>query len=146
MLTIKTEILIKKPPEAVYNWVLDLDNEKYRRWQPAHQAYQRDGERFYLEEEIEGRKLTIKGKLIAQVPYKELRFKGRISIMPRYLWMHFEEVPQGTRFIYEIGMGFTGPLGILSDFLLHKLHRWDATKEIYKKHMEEEWKALDSKK
>ncbi len=58
--------------------------------------------------------------------------------------MRLQEVPQGTRFIYEIGVGFTGPLGFISDFLVRKLHRWDATKDIYKKHMEEAWKALGS--
>ncbi|HUV51815.1 MAG TPA: hypothetical protein VMW64_01915 [Dehalococcoidia bacterium] len=144
MLTIQTEILIKKPPAAVYKWVLELDSEKYRGWHPAHKAFRWEGTRVYLNEEVGRQKLEIKGILISQIPDKELRFKGRISIMPGYLSMRLEMVPEGTKFIYEIGVGFRGPLGFISDFLIRRFYRWDSMQKIYKKHMQEEWKALET--
>ncbi len=68
MLTIKTEIIINKPPEAVYNWVLALNDEKYRKWHPAHRAFRREGSKVFLKEEVEGQKLTVKARFQLRCP------------------------------------------------------------------------------
>lgn len=36
MIALKAKIDIEKPPEYVYNWVVNLDNNKYCKWHPAH--------------------------------------------------------------------------------------------------------------
>lgn len=40
MIIITTKIEIKgKTPEQIYNWILNFDDEKYKKWQPAHKVW-----------------------------------------------------------------------------------------------------------
>lgn len=144
MLILKTEIDINRSPEYVYNWVIDLDNNKYCNWHPDHKLYYRHNDKVQLEEKVDSQTIKLKGRLVSDIPNKELRYRGHSSIMPIYLSLNFEESTNGTRLINEIGIGFNGPLGVISDFLIRKFYKWDSMREKYTKHLYEEWTNLET--
>lgn len=143
MIILKTEIDIKKSPEYIYNWVVNLDNDKYCNWHPAHKLYCHENDNVKLEEKIDNQTIKLKGRLVTQIRNKELKYKGHTSFMPMYLSLNFQESSVGTRLINEIGIGFNGPLGVISDFLICKVYKWDSMKEKYTKHLREEWTYLE---
>ena len=144
MIILKTEIEIEKPPEYVYDRVIQLDNDKYCNWHPAHKLCHRENDKVKLEEKTDNQTIKMKGKLVTQILNKELRYKGRSSFMPMNLSLNFEKATAGTRLINEIGIGFNGPLGAISDFLIHKFYKWDSLREKYTKHLYEEWTGLET--
>ena len=150
MVIITTKIEIKgKTPEQIYNWILNLDDEKYKKWHPAHKAQKtikrtlnEMGSIVYLDEQFNQFRLKLTGKLVEVKPNRFLFHKWK-SLISGYLSLAFESTNTGTRVTHEVGVGYKGLLGKIIDWLLKKFYLTKAFEEALEKHAEEEFKNLE---
>jgi len=102
MITLNTKIEIEgKTPEQIYKWLIDLDNEKYKKWHPAHKEWRiirqtphKIGSTVYFDEQFNNFRLRLTGKLIELKPNKYLLCKLK-SPVPGHLSLTFEATKKG---------------------------------------------------
>jgi len=150
MITLTEKIEIKgKTPEQIYKWLIDLDNEKYQKWHPAHKEWRViqqtpriTGSVVYFDEQLNHFRLRFTGKLIELKPNKHLLYKLK-SPVPGRLSLNFEATKTGTKVIHELRVGYPGGLGKITDWLLRKLYLTKEFEGALSKHAQEEFKNLE---
>ena len=97
MIIITTKIEIKgKTPEQIYNWILNLDDEKYKKWHHTYKAWKtikrtpnEMGSIVYLDEQFNQFRLKHTGKLVEVKPNRFLFYKWK-SLISGYISLAFE--------------------------------------------------------
>lgn len=150
MITFTTIVEVTgKSPDQVYDWVLNLNNDKYRRWHPAHKEWKtikrthnEMGSIVYLDEQFNHFRLKLTGKLVEVKPNRFLLYKWK-SLISGYLSLTFESTNTGTKVTHEVGIGYKGLLGKIIDWLLRKFYLTKAFEEALEKHAKEEFRNLE---
>lgn len=152
MITFTTIIEITgKSPNQIYDWILNLDNDKYKRWHPAHKEWKtikrtpnEIGSIIYLDEQFNHFRIKLTGELVDLAPNRFLFYKGRNNLLiPGYLSLSFEATNAGTKVIHEIGAGYKRLLGKIIDWFLRKFYLTKIFEEALEKHAKEEFKNLE---
>lgn len=150
MITFTTTVEVNgKSPDQIYDWILNLDNDKYKRWHPAHKEWKtikrtpnEIGSIVYLDEQFNHFRLKLTGELVEVKPNRFLLYKYK-SLIPGYLSLAFESTNRGTRVIHKTGIGCKGLLGKIIDWTLRKLYFTRAFEEALEKHAKEEFRNLE---
>lgn len=152
MITFTTTIEVSgKAPDQIYDWILNLDNDKYKRWHTAHKEWKtikrtsnEIGSIVYLDEQFNHFRLKLTGELVELTPNRFLFYKGKGNLfIPGYLSLTFEPTNAGTKVIHKIGAGYKGLFGKVIDWLLRKFYLTKAFEEALEKHAKEEFKNLE---
>lgn len=150
MITFTTTVEVTgKSPDQIYDWVLNLDNDKYKRWHPAHKEWKgikrtsnEIGSIAYLDEQFNHFRLKLTGELVEVKPNRFLLYKWK-SPISGYLSLAFEPTNTGTKVIHEVGVGYGGLFGRIIDWVLRKFYLTKAFEEALEKHADEEFKNLE---
>jgi hypothetical protein len=150
MITLTAKIEIEgKTPEQIYKWLIDLDNEKYRKWHPDHREWRiiRQtpdiiGSVVYFDERFNHFRLKLTGKLIELKPDEYLLFKLK-SPVPAHLSLTIKATRKGTSVTHEVRAGYDGGFGKITDWFLRKLYLPKEFEEALAKHAREEFKNLE---
>lgn len=140
-----------KMPEAIYNWVVTLNNERYRRWHPAHIAWrtirrtpEEVGSIVFLDERFEGFRVRYVGEVVAAIPDRLLRYKLKRGVpLPAHLALRFEPTKVGTIVTHELTVGYDTPVGKVLDRLVRKTVLTPAFEKALERHAREEFKNLE---
>lgn len=151
MVIITTKIDIKgKTPEEIYNWILNLDDDKYKKWHPRDhkefkiikRASDEIGSIVYFHEQFNSFVLKIKGELIKIKPSSLLVYKWK-SFIPGYLFLSFETTKEGTLVTHTLKIGYVGMIGKITDWLMKKFYFAKHFEQALNRHAEEEFKNLE---
>jgi len=153
MITITYNNEIKrKTPEELYNLFLNLTPMQHRQMHPGHhkewklikQTPSGVGSVFYGHEEFE--KYTLKGTtvVVEARPYELIMYKSKQKLIPVYMYFSFELTNVGARLISSVKIGYTGRLGKLLDWFVKKFYVTDQFLKAHKKHVDEEFKYLET--
>ncbi len=152
MINIVTRIFVKKKTsEQIYNWLLNLDHEKYIKWHPtAHKDYRRiyinkniTGSVFYFDEFIGKLHINYEWEIIKTKQNKLIATKAK-SIYPIYLIISFEDMFGGVEVTHDLRIGFKlfgveKPLDIIANnFVLTSRQR-----QSINQHAKEEFTNLE---
>jgi len=150
MLTFSTEIFIKgKSPQQIYDWMLELDDEKYKRWHREHLEWKTlkrtedvVGSTIFFDEWIGKLRFKFKGEITEAEPNRLLVFKLK-HFPPAYFLLRFEPADGGTKVVHEVGFGFKGVLGAVFDALLKLTPLFKYFAREMERHAQEEFKNLE---
>lgn len=151
MITFTTTVEVTgKSSVQIYDWILNLDNDKYKRWHPAHKEWKtikrtpnEMGSIIYLDEQFNRFRLKLTGELVEVKPNRILLYRLK-SPISGYLSLVFEPTNTGTRVIHKIGVGYGGLFGKIINWLLRKFYLTKAFEEALEKHAKEEFKNLEA--
>ncbi|MFH1680387.1 MAG: SRPBCC family protein [Candidatus Eisenbacteria bacterium] len=110
IVTLSHSIEIDAPPESVYGFFLDIE-ENYTKWHPDHVVFRwieggslAKGAVAYSEQYIHGKLHRLKARFTKVVPYREIEFSWVNPLIrffaPRNTWV-FEPAGGGCRFTAE---------------------------------------------
>jgi len=122
MITLSTTIEIKgKSPQQIYDWMLDLDDGKYKRWHREHLEWKTlkrtpdvVGTEVFFDEWIGRLRFRFRGKIAEAIPDRLLKYELKYPI-PAYFSIELEPQQSGTRVIHTVGFGYRGLAGRLLD-------------------------------
>ncbi len=151
MIVFRTEIQIKgKTTGQIYNWLLDLDNEKYERWHPEHRRWRtikREpgdlGNVIYFDEKIGRMRFRVKGKIVEAEPGRRLVYKLNYPI-PTYLSLEFVPADKGVNVIHEVKFGYKGPMGKVLGGLVRRTRLVKYFEKELDRHARQEFKNLET--
>lgn len=151
MITMVTTIDIRgKTPEAVYDWIVTLTNERYRQWHPAHREWRtvkgrpdEVGSIVFFDEQFEGFRVRHYGEVVAAVPNRLLRFRlKRFVALPVRLALRFEPTEAGTVVTHALTAGYDSAFGRMLDWSLRKTFLTPAFEAALDRHAREEFRNL----
>ena len=142
-------------PDQIYQFVLNLDDERYRQWHPGHHlefrtVHRPNGETvgtvYYFKERFEdGRVLATQVKVLQAVPGERLVQR---SISP--WWKRFDiiiglqSIPEGTLVTHQIVAGSDLPfVGRLFNLILRRLFLNESNIKAIHNHANEEFTNLE---
>lgn len=152
MIRVVTTIDIQgKTPEAIYEWIVTLDDERYRRWHPAHIAWRTIrqtpedvGSLVFLDEQFEGFRVRYVGEVVGSVPGRLLRYRlKRIVPLPVALTLRFDPRTHGTTVTHALAAGYQGAFGRILDGVLRRTVLTPAFEKALERHAREEFKNLE---
>lgn len=152
MMTFTTTVEVAgKTPEQIYDWILNLDNEKYKQWHPGHKEWKtikrtsnEIGSIVYLDERFDHIRLKFTGEVIEAKLNSFLLYKLKSPIpIPGYLSLSFKPTKTGTKVIHEVGVGYEGLFGKIVDWFLRKFYLTRSFEKALEKHANEEFKNLE---
>lgn len=152
MITWVTKIEIRgKSPEAVYGWIVTLNNERYRRWHPAHREWrnvrgtpEEAGSVVFFDEQFDGFSVRYYGEVTAAVPKRMLRWRlRRFILLPVHLTLRFESAEAGAIVTHELTAGYDPAFGRALDVALRKTVLTPAFEKALDTHAREEFKNLE---
>lgn len=152
MITIVTKIFVnKKTPEQIYNWLLNLDYERYIQWHPtAHKDFKRiyinkniTGSIFYFDEFIGKLRVNYKWEII-KTKQNKLIFTKAKSVFPIYLLISLDNMFGGTEVTHDLRIGFKF-IGIanLVDLFANSFILTFREKQAIHQHAKEEFTNLE---
>jgi uncharacterized protein YndB with AHSA1/START domain len=142
-------------PDQIYQFLLSLDNDRYRQWHPGHHLEFRVvhqpkdetvGSVFYFKERFEdGQELGAQLKVVEAVPGERLVQR---SISP--WWKPFDiiaglqSIPEGTLVTHQIVAGSDLPfLGMLFNLIMRRLFLKESNIKAIHSHANEEFTNLE---
>lgn len=153
---VTSRILVKGvSPDQIYEFFLNLDDERYRQWHPGHHlefrtVHQPEGETVgtvtYFKERFEdGRVLATKIKTLEVVPGRRVVQR---SVSPWWqpfdLIVGLEAIPEGTLVTHQIVVGSDLPfLGRLFNLVLRRLYLREGNIQAIHNHANEEFTNLE---
>lgn len=147
-----TKIEIRgKSPEAVYDWIVTLNNKRYRQWHPAHREWravrgapEQIGSLVLFDEQFEGFRVRFYGEVAAAHPKWLLRWRlKRLIPLPVHLTLGFEPVEVGTIVTHELIAGYNSTFGWALDALLRRTVLTPVFEKALDRHASEEFTNLE---
>ena len=151
MLRVRTEIDVRNvSPNKLYSWLLDVDDERYRAWHPAHRGYQRVlenpeivGSVVKFEEHIGGRRLGLAWEITQAKLGESLGFKAKFPY-PVNLSLGFTPIEVGTRVQHDLRIGFGGLVGNGIDLFVGNMIFTRSLARAVSSHAIQEFRNLES--
>lgn len=150
MIEIITKIIVKgKSPQQIFDWINNLNQERYIQWHPAaHISCERPaklkvGDTIWFKEILNGFKISYKWKIIELKADHSLLMKARF-FCPIYLQLLFLPHNGDTEVIHNLKIGFSFKgLGRIFDWFVRKFILTKRKTEAIKQHATEEFKNLE---
>lgn len=153
MLEIITKIIIKgKSPQQIFDWMLNLNQERYLEWHPtAHKSYRRikETENFvgsiiYFEETLGDFRVNYKWEVVDLKTDNLILMKAKI-FYPVYLSLSFLATNKDTEVIHQLRIGFSFKgLEKIFDWFVRKFIFTEKKIGALERHAMEEFKNLEN--
>lgn len=155
MIQIITKIIVKgKSPQQIFDWLHNLNQERYLQWHPAHKDYRLiretknlTGSIIYFDETFGGRRVNYKWELIKvkrNLPVLvEDKMKAK-TLYPVYWHLSGEKINNDTKIIHKLMIGFSFKgLEKIFDWFVRKFIFTERRIKTLERHATEEFKNLE---
>lgn len=140
-----------KSPGQISDWLVNLSNERYLQWHPAHRdfRYIRKTENFigsliYFDEIFEGVKIKNRWKVLEFKKDESILLRAG-AILPIHLRLSAEERDENTEITHELLVGFSfGGLENIVDWFIRKLIFTERKMRALERHTLEEFQNLEN--
>jgi hypothetical protein len=146
-----TEIFVRdKSASQVFDWIVNLDQERYLQWHPDHTVYRIEkttneylGSTVYYEQILNGPGANFEWKVIDIEENEHILYKARF-IYPIYLSLSMEDIEGGVEVTHSLLLGFVAkgfekPL----DWFVGKFIFTAEAAQASHRHAHEEFKNLE---
>lgn len=141
----------EKSISKIYDWLLNLDNERYLKWHSAHKSFTRIketenfvGSIFHFDEVINGFRINFKWEIVEIKPDEFIKLKAKI-FFPIYILLSMKNVNGDTVIIHQLNVGFSF-MGLekIFDWLVSHFILTQKKVKALDRHATEEFKNLEN--
>ena len=148
MITLKDSIEIKTPLEKIFDWFVDMDNERFTEWHPNHKKFVKitggieKGDAVYFEECVCGVWYKVRCKII-RIQKGENSWRVELKSLLARISFIVKATKDSCVFTHIETFGSKMPvIGDIVDFLLLKVFHFRTRFDLIQKDMEEDGKRL----
>ncbi len=144
----KIEVL-GKTPSQIYDFMLNIDKEKYLAWHPEHRDFKiikqtKDtvGSLFFFHEQIDNLKVKYRWEVTKIDKNHKIVMKAQYFI-PIYLVLTLDKTPKGTLVTHDLQIGYRQKITGLIDWFIRNLIFTKNKRHSQDRHAIEEFKNLE---